>query len=182
MSQKPTKGQLLAHYAERPVTRFQQYDGWKLDGWDDVIRPDEFGRGIMSTPTYELMRGSDVRVLVKPTCKREDVIALLNKIVQWIEVAPPDVATPMDVDDECSRCGAGSHATHAGWCEERDGRPVPPALALRRLANWVGENDCKDGTVAAALCSIAQEIATGSPELAFLPSSGSATDDEIPFD
>ena len=180
MSQKPTKGQLLAHYAKRPVTRFHQYDGFKLEEWDCVLDPDEHGYSVMGGETHELMHGANVRVLIRPDTSREDAVELLERITRSVRDSQQSAADC--VDDECSRCGAGSQATHADWCEQRDGTPVLPALALRRLANWVGENDCKEGTVATALRSIAQEIAATSPELAFLPSSGSAADDEIPFD
>jgi hypothetical protein len=80
------KADLLAKYAEKPVTAFSQFDGFIVSHeGDDVMRPDGDGHCIMCGDTEELMHGADVRVLVKPDTLVKDASAMLRKIADIID-------------------------------------------------------------------------------------------------
>ncbi|MBI4282467.1 MAG: hypothetical protein HY672_03145 [Chloroflexi bacterium] len=81
MGQARTKEEVLAHYAaHKAPVRFLQYDGFLCTGWDYVIQPDAEGDGIMGTETWELMHGTDVRVLIPVGTSAGDAARLLCKI------------------------------------------------------------------------------------------------------
>jgi hypothetical protein len=49
------------------------------------------------------------------------------------EVVKPAYPLPIHGDPICQRCGASEQATHAPWCQARDGTPMPrprPRLSL----------------------------------------------------
>ena len=77
----------LEHYATRDLTKFVQYDGFIMDYDDDfVLVPDEEGHCIMAGETQELMTGNySVRVLITEGTDKEQVVALLKKILATIE-------------------------------------------------------------------------------------------------
>lgn len=76
---------ILNKYNERVPQLFTQYDGWILNGGDDVMRPDRDGHAVTCLETLELMHSTDVRVLIRPETKAEDAVALLRKIARDIE-------------------------------------------------------------------------------------------------
>lgn len=82
-----TKGELLEHYAGKPVTAFYQYDGFVIAGrGDDVMRPDRDGDCLMGGTTHELMSGGPaVRILVTRGTSRKDAVRLLKKLRRWIK-------------------------------------------------------------------------------------------------
>ncbi len=82
-----TKGELLEHYAGKPVTAFYQYDGFVIAGRsDDIMRPDRDGDCLMGSATYELMSGGPaVRILVTQGTSRKDAVRLLKKLRRWIK-------------------------------------------------------------------------------------------------
>lgn len=93
---KPTKQELLKRYADndrKRVERFHQFDGWRLDGWDDVMRPDDEGDALTGGDvggTYELSASSPpVRVLIHEATSKADAVRLLHKIAGWVEHEPP---------------------------------------------------------------------------------------------
>jgi hypothetical protein len=77
---------ILKKYLHREPTRFHQMDVFFCEGWDDVIRPDDKGVGVMGGETFELMSGcANVRVLIVPGSPKEKVIHGLRRIIEWIE-------------------------------------------------------------------------------------------------
>ena len=99
MEGKPSKQQLLDHYARKPVTEFTQIDGFWLHGRDDVLKPDELGRAVMTSQTYELMSTRpDVRVLVPGGTSRERLCSLLQRILNDIEASAP-IAPGMPLEE-----------------------------------------------------------------------------------
>jgi hypothetical protein len=86
MEKRHTKKELLDHYSKRTPHAFVQIDGFVCDGWDDVIKPDKNGHGVMAGSTFELMSGvADVRVLIVPGTKQADIIGLLDRISDWVK-------------------------------------------------------------------------------------------------
>ncbi len=84
------KAELLEKYRQREPQQFYQLDGW-LAG-DDVMGCDRDGHAITGCQTSELMRGSDVRVLVKRGVRTASAVTLLRKILAWVErdgLGPP---------------------------------------------------------------------------------------------
>jgi len=83
---KPTKGDLLEHYAKRDPVGFIQFDDFTdPKTWDDVVKPDKDGHCIHAGTTHELMTGIyGVRVLVRPDIPKEVVLKSLSKIRAWI--------------------------------------------------------------------------------------------------
>jgi len=83
---EPTTLDLLEHYGRREPCLFLQFDGHKVVGRDDVLRPDENGHSVTSGLTYELMSGRvAVRVLIPKDVADADAVALLLKIAHEIE-------------------------------------------------------------------------------------------------
>ncbi len=77
---------LLEHYAEKPVTRFLQFDGFANVLGDDVMHPDEHGDAQTASTTHELMSGvATVRVLIRDDASKEDAVRLLKKLAEWVE-------------------------------------------------------------------------------------------------
>lgn len=87
LSKTEQKMLLLNHYAQREPTHFAQIDGFYvgIECDDDDMRPDDDGDCIMGGATYELMRGAEVRVLVKYGTSATQAIRLLKKITAWLE-------------------------------------------------------------------------------------------------
>lgn len=80
-----TLAQLLVHYAHKKPRAFAQYDGFSGMTGDDFMQADENGHAVFGWRRSELMGSPfDVRVLVDPEAKREDVLALLEKITDFI--------------------------------------------------------------------------------------------------
>ncbi len=81
------KDTLLEHYATKPPSLFLQYDG--------IARPrvypysgdelDEDRELVNAKPTYELMNGADVRVLIREGVDKRTAVRLLGKILAWAE-------------------------------------------------------------------------------------------------
>lgn len=83
---KPTRGDLLEHYAYKTPRAFVQYDGFAHTEEEITMRPDKDGDSLHSGLTYELMTGiPDVRVLITPRTPPGDVMRLLKKIRKWIK-------------------------------------------------------------------------------------------------
>ena len=83
MTKKPTKWELLEHYARREPQAFMQLDGFDWPG-DSFSNP-ETGLALFGTETWELMQGADVRILVKAAANHEKVLRILREIVSWVE-------------------------------------------------------------------------------------------------
>jgi hypothetical protein len=97
---KTTKDELIAKYQEREPAHFIQYDIFLNAQADDVAKPDEDGDAIFITETFELMRGSDVRIFVKPGTPPGRVRNALKKIQKIIKKAGlPDFSGPSVVVD-----------------------------------------------------------------------------------
>ena len=79
------KETLLEKYSRKDPKRFVQLDGFVLKGWDDVMKPDKQRHVVMAGETFELMVGTEVRVLVNPQSGKKDVVALLKKITSLLE-------------------------------------------------------------------------------------------------
>ena len=80
------KAALLSKYAKRVPKEFVQYDGW-LDAYgDSVMHPDGDGDAMMSLHTFELMYGTDCRVLIPVGADGLATARLLRKIAAWIEL------------------------------------------------------------------------------------------------
>jgi len=82
-----TKAEKLKHYATRDLTSFCQYDGFYMpEGGDDIMHPDEDMHCIIAGETQELMTGVyEVRVLITDGADKEQAVAMLKKILDWIE-------------------------------------------------------------------------------------------------
>ncbi len=86
-TEQEIKDILLDHYASKTPTLFLQYDG--------IARPrvrrsesgqlDEDNELVNAKPTYELMSGADVRVLIREGIDKRTAIRLLVKIMAWME-------------------------------------------------------------------------------------------------
>jgi hypothetical protein len=82
------KIELLKHYAGKDSREFIQWDGFNVgrDGEDCVMHPDDDGHCIFGqTFRWELMVGSDARVLIPVGADPAVTVALLKKIIKWIE-------------------------------------------------------------------------------------------------
>ena len=51
----------------------------------DMIDGDRDGRIVIGCDSFEMMDGASVRILIDPTAPREEILALLHKIVGQIE-------------------------------------------------------------------------------------------------
>jgi hypothetical protein len=78
---------LLAHYASRKPQQFAQYDGFTNCGTTrhDDVQGDQDGHAVMLGLKWELMVGAPVRVLIPASTRKEDAVALLKKVADWIE-------------------------------------------------------------------------------------------------
>jgi len=80
------KQRKLEHYADRPLTKFTQFDGFANVIPDYVMRPDEDGDTTFSGHTEELMTGGcAVRILVTEGTSQETAVRLIKKLLNWIE-------------------------------------------------------------------------------------------------
>jgi hypothetical protein len=77
-----TQKELLDHYADGEP-RVVQYHGVSGVDAEDIMEPDENGYVVYGEQTCERPE-FDVKVLVDPKAKREDVLALLEKITAWL--------------------------------------------------------------------------------------------------
>lgn len=84
---QPKRSELIAKYTDRPVTRYQQFDGWvDCPAGDSHVRPDEDGDAFTGGTTYELMRfNAGVRVLVPDGIAPRDAARVLSKIADLVE-------------------------------------------------------------------------------------------------
>ena len=89
MAKKPTKQELLDHYAGygHEPKAFYQFDVHYVgvNSRDDIMRPDEDGDWLSCGPRYELMHGCAVRVLVEPQRTPTELLRGLRKVVEWLE-------------------------------------------------------------------------------------------------
>lgn len=82
----PTSKELLEAYAQKPVRRFYQVDGWYDPDGFGLCEPDEDGHVITGGERYEL-RTSDfpIRVYINQDSEPALVAALLRKVIEWVE-------------------------------------------------------------------------------------------------
>jgi hypothetical protein len=93
----PSKAKLLAHYTDKDPRAFHQFDGWRHG--DAVVGCDENGHGATAGKTWELMQGSNVRVLIPLDTPAADAVILLRKITSWIECGALREIEEMSLDD-----------------------------------------------------------------------------------
>jgi hypothetical protein len=83
---QPKTSDLVAKYADKPVTRYDQFDGFLNAKEDSVMHPDEDGDVLLGGETHELMSfDSGVRVLIPDGVEPEDAARALTKIADWVE-------------------------------------------------------------------------------------------------
>lgn len=85
---KPTRQELLEHYATKQPRRFYQIDAYRdSEIPEQAGQPDEPGVGyIFATPdNWELMDGATVRLLIKPGTPKTEVLTLLGEIIAILE-------------------------------------------------------------------------------------------------
>jgi hypothetical protein len=80
---RPTTDELLQHYMRRKPKAFIQLDGFDAPG--DCYSDPETGLGLFQGETYELMAGSNVRILIDPETAREKVLEILHRLLEWVE-------------------------------------------------------------------------------------------------
>ncbi len=82
-----SKQSLLAKYEKRDVNVFAQVDFWTaVEPGDCVMVPDHEGDCLTAIlPSYELMCGSVVRVLIRKGTSQVGAIRGLKKILRWVE-------------------------------------------------------------------------------------------------
>jgi hypothetical protein len=99
--------ELLKHYNDKPVSSFTQYDGFAHISKDDYFMdPDADGDCLSSKITQELMTGNTtVRVLIAKGTKKDDVIRLLGKLLDFVKEYQSDVFTAVDVEDSWGKRG-----------------------------------------------------------------------------
>ena len=97
------KAKLLEHYSQIEPHMFRQYDGFLGVPSDDVMQPDDDGDALMGImENWDLMTGNtDVRILIVPTTKKEDVLRLLEKLVEVIKKGyePCEYCEPGEIPD-----------------------------------------------------------------------------------
>lgn len=78
------KDELLKKYADKPIMAFIQYDSFaNVESEVDAFSSDEKITG--GRLTYDLMSGSNVRVLIRPHIPTEVVLRLMRKIMTKIQ-------------------------------------------------------------------------------------------------
>lgn len=93
IGQPPTtpRAEKLAHYADSPLQRFLQIDGWRGCYPDDIMGCDADGDQVMFGITEELMRSPGehlpIRVLIHEDARPEDVRRLLVKLTDNLDEA-----------------------------------------------------------------------------------------------
>lgn len=80
-----TRGMLLAKLCNKKPHLFIQVDGFLHSVGNSFIPPDADEDGICQLLTWELMSGSDVRVLINPRTTQDEALRLLSKMRHWIE-------------------------------------------------------------------------------------------------
>ena len=78
-----TRSQLLAKYTDTDPHQFVQIDGF-AEG-DGVTGMDADGHGMCGGITTELMKGTDVRVLIPLNADSATTVTLLLKAAIWVE-------------------------------------------------------------------------------------------------
>ena len=85
----PTQEELLTKYRRKQPTPFVQFDafvGIPNDEEDCIMHYDSDGHCMFGGMIrHELMHGANVRVLVRPSTSARDVVAMLEKIAEWIK-------------------------------------------------------------------------------------------------
>ena len=85
MNREERKKDKLAHYGDRNLVSFMQYDAFiDIDG-DDIMHPDNDGDCLFTGDTEELMSGVPIRVLVVDGTKKADVVRCLGKLLDVIK-------------------------------------------------------------------------------------------------
>ena len=82
---KPAVDELIQKYQTKEPTQFIQYDVFLNAKADDMSQLDEDGDSIFETENYELMRGSDIRIFIKPGTPPGRVRNALKKITKRIK-------------------------------------------------------------------------------------------------
>lgn len=101
----PKRSELLAKYADKPVTHYYQFDGFIHAQPDGVVRPDEDGDANFAVETYELMAYDwGVRVLIPDGISPQDAARSLTKLADWVE---RDLGR-MQQESEARRRGKGA--------------------------------------------------------------------------
>ena len=86
LSVEDRKGELLAHYARRKPYQYLQLDGFTGIPVEDVMCGDDDGYAVCMTQTWELRTGNiPVRVHVLAGTSKADTVALLRRILNWVE-------------------------------------------------------------------------------------------------
>jgi hypothetical protein len=148
---RPTKDQLLQHYAKRQPKRFTQIDGFTEVQPFDVLAGDKNELAITSGETFELMSGAyAVRVLIPEGTEKVEVLALLDKIKKAIagDSLPLSSAPRLAIkcnnvltNDPCALCGARTDPSGVDLfldesmelvCDECGRKHAPELMALLR--------------------------------------------------
>jgi hypothetical protein len=77
---KTIKDHFLDHYRQREPSAFIQFDAFDDLPANELVHPDEEGHSLFCGPTYELMRGATLRILIKPGTSEKTITNLLDKI------------------------------------------------------------------------------------------------------
>jgi hypothetical protein len=86
LQNEPKRETLVQEAAKKPGGYFLQIDGDKLDDWDDVWAPDDEGYGVCGGSCYELRNTAiPVRVQIAEGTTKEDALALLERITNWLQ-------------------------------------------------------------------------------------------------
>lgn len=131
----PSRKELLDAYAQKPVRRFYQVDGWYDPDGFGLCEPDEDGHVITGGEHYEL-RNSDfpIRVYINQDSDPATVAALLRKVIEWVE------------SDWHTISGADYVDTSEGGAPKRTGNVIEVDFSqvaargpsLSRAAGWNG--------------------------------------------
>ena len=98
MTQRKTKMELLKHYAQYEPKAFIQFDGF--DWPDDCLSNSQTGLATFRMETWELMNGSDVRILINPRTDREKALQILHELTAWIERDEDSLVWGMNYHDQ----------------------------------------------------------------------------------
>jgi hypothetical protein len=82
----PAKKELLEKYQAREPKLFVQIDAFRTPGNEgNLIQPDEDGFWFQARPTYELMDGAEITILINPKTDQKDIPLMLKKIADRID-------------------------------------------------------------------------------------------------
>jgi hypothetical protein len=148
---RPTKDQLLAHYAKRQPKRFTQIDGFTEVLPYEVLAGDPDGHSVSTGETFELMSGAyAIRLLITEGTEKVQALALLDKIKSAIagdriSLSPiPKLAIKLNsvlTNDPCALCGARTDPSGVDLfldesmklvCDECGLRHAPELMTLLR--------------------------------------------------